>query len=83
MKENKPKNKEYYVKEIRNNAEMQLTLQKSIKSVGNASEKLVEIYVELLLKIVEKQRENAENLKSLVLHCNTKEKEVVENTENK
>ena len=30
MKENKPKNKEFYVKEIKENAEMQLTIQKSI-----------------------------------------------------
>lgn len=82
MKENKPKSKEYYVKEIKENAEMQLKLQKSIKAVGNASEKLVEIFVELLLKIVEKQKENAENLNQLVLHCNTKQKEVVENPEN-
>lgn len=81
MKENKPKNKEYYVKEIKNNVEMQLQLQKSIKSVSNASEKLVEIYVELLLKIVDKQRENVENLNKLVLHCNTKQKDVVENPE--
>lgn len=81
MKENKPKNREFYVKEIKENAEMQLTIQKSIKSVGNASEKLVEIYVELLLKIVEKQRQNVDNLNKLVLHCNTKDKEVVENPE--
>ena len=31
MKENKPKNKEFYVKEIKENAEMQLTIQKSWK----------------------------------------------------
>ena len=39
----------------------------------------MEIYVELLLKTVEKQRQNVDNLNQLVLHCNTKDKEVVEN----
>ena len=81
MKENRPKSKEYYVKEIKENAEMQLMIQKSIKAVGNASEKLVEIYVELLLKMVERQRQNVDNLNKLVLHSNTNRQDVVENTE--